>query len=131
MLGRNEVARRLGVKSAMMVTQSKSWRSIANEFGLGRTGRCLIKSGFAMIEEQAAVAAGDSTKKEVIQRETQRLIEQAIVEAKTEVTKEGLREMQDKLKGGETNDNIVRDTIHLALKQEKDSLAGEALRDRP
>ena len=84
-----------------------------------------------MAEEEASVAAGDPTTNEVIRRETQTLIKQAIDEATTEEAKKGLRDMQNRLERGETTDKVARDTISLILSQQKDSLGRKVLGDRP
>jgi hypothetical protein len=123
-LGRNALARRLGVKAAKMIGDSPVWRRLADEFGMGRkSGGAAVsrptKIGLDVAEEKAAEAAGDTTKAEVLRRETLAMINKAMKTAKPQV-REALKTLADELVRGQRDDEDARATLTLYTDQQQD-----------
>jgi hypothetical protein len=123
MFGRNVIAKKLGVKSAKMVSQSAPWVAIAEALGLerraGKAGTSRpVKIGHDIAVEKASVAASDTDEYAAAEaailraerEETLRRIRQ-LAESNLPKAKESAKALFDEYQAGEKTDDQVRQTI--------------------
>lgn len=122
-LGRNAIAKRLGVRAQKMVSKCPDWIQLADEFGMRRKGTKVPRStkvGFAIAEETAAVAAGDTTEADVTRRETLQRINEAMLQANRR-TRQTLEQLADEVARGQRSDEEARTLVETYTEQQQDS----------
>jgi hypothetical protein len=137
-LGRNALAKRLGVKAAKMVSNSPVWQGLADEFGMRRkSGTTAVsrptKVALTIAEEAAAIAAGDTTGAAVLRRETVAQLDEAIANVRNpDKQREGqirqaLTDTKDKLTRGEIDDDKARKIVEITQSQQQDDHSRKVL----
>ena len=115
MFGRNALGRRLNVAkgSYRLISECPEWLCLTEEFNITRKRTPASdrpKPASEMVEEQAAVARGDTTQADVLRNEHLQRLDELIRRAPKQL-KEGLNQTRSKIERGEISANEASELV--------------------